>query len=118
MSVFDYSATAATALRLLQRFGAAATIKRTTAGAYDPVTGTSTETVTSLSTMAEVFDYPQKYVDGSLILMGDKRAYLAATQEPKQGDKLTWNGADWTVVSVKEVAPAGVPVLYEAQIRG
>lgn len=115
---FDYAATAATALRLLQRFGAAATLKRTSAATYDPATGTSAETVTSLATTAAVFDYPQKYVDGTLILSGDKQAYLAATQEPKQGDRLTWDGADREVVAVKAIAPAGVPVLYEAQIRG
>lgn len=119
MPQFDYTATAATALRLLQRFGAAATLKRTSAAAYDPATGTSAETVTSLSTTAAVFDYPQKYVDGTLILVGDKQAYLAATHEPKQGDALTWwGGVDYTVVSVKAVAPAGVAVLYEVQIRG
>jgi hypothetical protein len=31
---------------------------------------------------------------------------------------LTWQGKDYTVVNVKPVSPAGVPVLYEAQIRG
>lgn len=115
---FDYTSTAATALRLLERFGAAATLKRTAAGAYDPSTGQSAETVTSLSTTACVFDYPQKYVDGTLIRVGDKQAYLAATYEPKQGDKLTWSSVDYEVIAFKAVSPAGVPVLYEAQLRG
>ncbi|KGQ19930.1 Phage protein [Lysobacter dokdonensis DS-58] len=115
---FDYSRTSATALGLLQRFGAAATLKRKTAGSYDPSTGTSAETVTSLATTACVFDYPQSYVDGTLILAGDKRAYLSSEQEPKQGDVLTWNAVDQTVIAVKAVAPAGVAVMYEAQLRG
>lgn len=115
---FDYANTAATALRLLQRFGASATIKRETAGAYDPETGSNTVTSTTLATTACVFDYPQKYVDGTLIKQGDKQAYLASTQLPAHGDKLTWAGLDYTVVNFKAIAPAGTAVLYEAQIRG
>ena len=56
MSQFNYPATAATATRLLQRFGAAATIKRQSGTAYDPATGTSTQTYTSYATTAAVFD--------------------------------------------------------------
>ena len=115
---FDYANTAATALRLLGRFGASATLKREVSGAYDPATGTAPVTETSLTTTACVFDYPQKYVDGTLILAGDKQAYLASAPVPKQGDKLTWQAVDYTVVNVKAIAPAGVAVLYEAQLRG
>lgn len=115
---FNYNATAATAIRLLTRFGAAATLKRQTAGAYNPTTGTSTPTVTELSTVAVVLDYPQKYVDGTIIKQGDKQAFLDPTYTPKQGDVLAWQGADYQVVNFKAVAPSGVNVLFEAQIRG
>lgn len=115
---FNYPATAATAAHLLERFGAAATIKRQSGTAYDPATGTSTQTYTSYATTAAVFDYAQKYIDGTLIQAGDKQAYCAPSVAPEQGDRFTWNGADYTVVAVKPVAPAGTPVLYEAQLRG
>ena len=115
---FNYANTAATALRLLQRFGASATIKRTTAGTYDPSTGTSAETVTSLATTAAVFDYKQSYIDGTLILQGDRYAILSNENEPKQGDHFTWQGEDFDVVNVKPLAPSGVKVIYEVQIRG
>lgn len=115
---FNYTKTAATATRLLLRFGAAATLKRETAGTYDPATGTTPVTETSLSTTAAVFAYDAKYIDGTLILQGDQRAYLAPGVTPKQGDKLTWQGADYTLIAVKPISPAGVPVLFEAQIRG
>lgn len=118
MSQFNYAATALTAARLLTRFGAAATLKRTSAGTYDPATGTDTVTETSLPTTAAVFAFDQKYIDGTLVLQGDQRAYCAPAVEPKQGDKLTWQGADYTVVAVKPVSPAGIPVLFECQIRG
>lgn len=115
---FDYAATAATATRLLQRFGAAAPLKRQTAGAYNPATGAAPVTVTSLATTAAVFDYPQRYVDGTLIHEGDKQAFMAPAVVPAQGDVLTWQGVDYQVISVKGTSPAGVAVLYEVQIRG
>lgn len=115
---FDYPKTAATAARLLKRFGASAVLKRTGAEAYDPATGTSTPTTTSLPTTAAVFAYDQKYIDGTLILHGDQQALCDPSVEPKQGDVLTWKGRDYTVIAVTPLAPAGVPVLFEAQIRG
>ena len=118
MSAFNYAATAATAARLLQRFGAAATLKRQTAGAYNPATGTSTPSVAELATTAAVFAYPQKYVDGTLVLQGDQQAFCSPAVEPKQGDVMAWQGTDYQVVAVKPVSPAGVAVLFEAQLRG
>ena len=118
MTAFNYPATAATATRLLRRFGASAVLGRETTGAYDPATGTTPVTVTSLTTTAAVFAYDQKYIDGTLVLLGDQLAYCAPGVEPKQGDTLTWQGRAYTVVAVKPVSPAGVPVLFEAQIRG
>ena len=118
MSQFNYSKTAATALSLLQRFGAAATVHRTGSATYDPATGTMTPTVTDHATTAAVFSYAQKYIDGTLIKDGDQQAYCAPGVAVKQGDSMTWHGKRYTVVSVKPVSPAGVPVLYEAQIRG
>lgn len=118
MPTFDYPATAATATRLLERFGAAATVRRVSGSAYDPDTGTTVPTYTDHATTAAVFAYDQKYIDGTLILQGDQLAYCAPAVAPAQGDKFTWQGADLTVVAVKPVSPAGVPVLYEVQIRG
>ncbi|MBO9717521.1 MAG: hypothetical protein J7507_12115 [Pseudoxanthomonas sp.] len=118
MTAFNYAATAATATRLLQRFGAACTLKRQTTGAYDPNTGTTPVTVTELATTAAVFAYPQRYIDGTLILQGDQQAFMDPAVTPKQGDVLTWQGRDWQVVAVKPISPAGTPVLFEAQLRG
>lgn len=121
---FDYAATAATALRLLTRFGASATLKRTSAGTYDPSTGTSTETQTSLTTTACVFPYEQGYVDGTIIMQGDQWCLLSPAQTPKQGDvvnvksPLTGEYGDYTVVNFTAHGPAGRPVLFEAQVRG
>ena len=118
MSQFNYPATAATATRLLQRFGAACTIKHPTGTAYDPDTGTMTPTYANTPSTAAVFDFAQKYIDGTLILQGDKQAYCAPGVAVVQGDAVTWMGIDYTVIAVKPVSPAGVTVLFEAQLRG
>lgn len=115
---FDYNELASTASEMLVEFGKAATLKRIVTGAYDPSTGTAPVTTTSLNTHAAVFAYDQKYIDGTLIKQGDQRAYLSPRQEPKQGDLLTWMGKDYQIVAVKPLAPAGVAVLFEAQVRG
>lgn len=118
MTAFNYAATAATASRLLARFGAACTLKRVSGTAYDPATGTNVPTYTDVPTTAAVFAYDQKYIDGTLIRQGDHLAYCAPAVAPTQGDRLVWNGATLEVVAVKPVSPAGVPVLFEVQLRG
>lgn len=121
---FNYNATAATATRLLKQFGAAATLKRTVTGEYDPTTGEVPVTTASLATQAAVFPYDQKYIDGTLIKQGDQWGLLAPAHAPKQGDvlnaksPLTGAYADYTVVNFKAHGPAGIPVLYEVHVRG
>ena len=118
MTAFDYSKTAATSKRLLTQFGAACTVKHPTGTAYDPATGTMAPTYASTDSVAAVFAYPQKYIDGTLILQGDQKALCAPDVAVVQGDTVTWQGKDYVVVNVKPVSPAGTPVLYEAQLRG
>lgn len=118
MSAFDYATSASTARRLLAQFGAPATIKRTGAAVYNPATGTSVPAVTQLPTTAAVFAMPQKYINGTLVLEGDQQAYCDPGVPVLQGDVFNWQGKDYQVVNVKPLAPAGVPVLFEAQIRG
>ncbi|GGA05617.1 hypothetical protein [Dyella caseinilytica] len=126
MSAFDYSRPAASATRMLKRYGAACTVKRSTKGGYDPATGTVTPGgSTSTPSVCATFPMPQKYVDGTLILMGDTMAYCAPGVVVRQGDVLNCRDPmrdceyrDFTVVNVKPIGPAGVPVLFEAQLRG
>jgi hypothetical protein len=119
MATFDYSKPLATAHRLLTRFGAAGTLTRRTMGAYDPASGTGTTTTASEAVTAVVLDFPQRYIDGTLIRQGDKRAYVSAVdlEPPQQGDVMTWQGTAYEVVSIKDTAPAGTSLIYELQIR-
>ena len=120
MSTFNYNATAATADRLLKRFGAFTTVTRNEAGEYDPATGTAPITTTVQDVTGAVFDYAHRYIDGTRILQGDRQAYLSAVGiwAPKQGDVMEWAGQKLTVITAKPLAPAGLAVLYELQVRG
>lgn len=119
MTAFNYAGTAATATRLLKRFGAPAAIIRAEGPpVYDPATGTTAPGDVSTPTTAAVFAFEQKFIDGTLILQGDQQAYCAPSDEPKQGDRFQWQGKVYVVISVKPLSPAGTPVLYTAQIRG
>ena len=117
---FNYTASAATAARLIQRFGSAVTMGRSVPGAYNPATGApAAPTVTSQTVQAVVLDFPQRYIDGTLIRAGDRRVLVSAvgTTAPLAGDTLTWNSQALVVVSVKELGPAGTAVLYTLQVR-
>ena len=118
MSGFDYAKSAATALRLIQRFGAAAQVVAK-ATAYDPATGTNTGTESSADCSACVIDAEKSSIDGTLVLAGHRVALVAAVglAEPKVGAKLMWQGAPLVISVVKTLAPSGVLVLYELQVK-
>lgn len=116
---YDYAQSAATVQRLLTRFGAAATLKSQTAGAYNPATGQAPVTTFSQGCVACMFDVDQKLVDGTNIIAGDKTALVSTINvlAPVPGHVFTWQGKDYRVVTVKTLAPAGVNVLHELLVR-
>lgn len=121
---FDYAKTAATGDRLLKRFGAASSLTRRTEGAYDPNTGSSTVTETVQPCTAAMFDFNTQLsgtrFDGqSLIQSGDKQVYVSSVgmAAPAPGDFLVFGGVSYAVIAVKRLAPSGVDVLYELQVR-
>lgn len=73
----DYSLSAATAERLIKKFGAQAylvTTEVTGGGAYTPGTVTETET----AVFAAVVDYTAREREGTSIQLGDRRALVSA----------------------------------------
>lgn len=115
-----YADLALTADELLTEFGAGATLSRTVAGGYDPATGISApESVDVQSITAVCIDYDAKYIDGTLIIRGDKQVFMSAKDVtlPMAGDRFAWQGADYAVIAVAPLAPAGLTVLFELQVR-
>lgn len=121
-----YSRMAATALRLITRFGQAATLDDVTPGTYDPVTGETTgDTPITQSCQLILLDYSLqesgiKYAEGSQVQNGDKKVLLAAqglTWVPQLTTTITADGAIWRVANIKSSNPAGTPLVYEIHGR-
>lgn len=123
MSAFDYANSAATALRLLAKFGQNVTLTRPTTGTYDPALGTAPVTEATETRKAALFDYDrinfgQTLEDGSRIQVGDRRCLMGNDgSAPTTFDFITVGGIKYPVKVVKVLSPAGVPVLYDMLIR-
>jgi hypothetical protein len=117
---FDYAGLALTAEEIIAEFGAAAVLSRTTSGGYDPETGISAPEATTLQNVTAVcIDYDAKFIDGTLILRGDKQVFISANgvTVPAAGDRFAWQGGEYSVIAVTPLSPAGVVLLYELQVR-
>lgn len=120
---FDYSRAAASSLRLLERFGQIVILRRVKVGEYDPATGQAAQKTTDYEGVGAFFDYAQRDIDGTLIREGDQRVLMAPTvPRPLTGDAVVVPAVNdlervFNVVQVRVVEPAGVPVLYELQVR-
>jgi hypothetical protein len=118
---FDYAETANTADELLTEFGQGCILTSITDGAYDPATGDAQTLSVLHPIIAAIFDYPQRFIDGTLIRTGDKRVLaspVGLTVEPKPGDTLTdATGKVYQVIDAKATAPAGTVVLWTIQVR-
>lgn len=124
MSQF-YDRMASTALRLIERFGQTITLRDTVPGEYDPVTGSQTPDVeVDQPAQAILQDYSlqqsgMSYADGTIIKQGDKKILVAALgiTPPQLTTAVIADGATWTIVNIKEINPAGTPLVYELQGR-
>jgi len=121
-----YTRLQATANRLLKGKGQTLTLTKVTAGTYNPATGAMTGATTSTQTAyGAVFDYGTKQIDGTLIKAGDKQLLLSAFKTdgtaltaPVLGDTVSIGGVVYTLVEpLKTVGPAGITVIYEANLR-
>ncbi|MBA5956242.1 hypothetical protein GIB64_02265 [Pseudomonas lactis] len=125
MSAF-YDRMAATALRLIERFGLTATLSEVAPGEYDPVTGVETGGATLTQTgQLILLDYTAQEAGiinaaGSLVQQGDKKIMLAAKGlewPPTMTTTVLADGLTWTIINIKSTNPAGTPLVYELHGR-
>lgn len=116
---FDYISTALDASALLAEFGAPVTLTRITTGVYDPATGTVVNSGATYTAPGVKLNYEQRAIDGTNILQGDQRVYLdpLIAVAPQAGDTMTVGTEVFTVVASRPLAPAGIVVLHDIQIR-
>lgn len=119
MAKFNYARAQATALRLLDKFGAAGSIVRDVPGngpIYDPGEPT---TETYPCTMA-VLKFDNKDIDGTLIKATDKKVYVAAkglSIAPITMDRILIGSVSHTIVRVMPLNPADTSIYFEVQAR-
>lgn len=112
-----YNEMAATALELLAKFGAPVTLQRVTIGAYDPATGSASNSTSNLTTTGIVRSYASKQIDGERVKVGDKEVVLSNEQAPLLSDKILVGSVPWSIVNIREVNPAGTVLVYFVQVR-
>lgn len=119
-----YDELAQAAVDLLVELGQPIQLKRGGAGTgtYDPSTGTGADVAEQTFTASGVaLNYTRHETDGTLILEGDRRLYIAPDlgTVPTSGDVvLLEDGTQLKVVTSRPLAPAGVVVLHDVQVRG
>lgn len=115
-----YSGLAATASRLVERFGSPITLRKATRAEYDPTAGefldSSESTFTGYGVRSE---YRTNELDGTRIQAGDAKVFLSIVvgAQPASGDLLTIDGRRFSVVDCKPIQPGPTVVLYEVQAR-
>ena len=118
-----YDEMAVMALEMITEFGQPVTISKTESGEYDPEIGGEVPGAT-VEQIAQgiLLDFTgQEFQNNSLIRQGDKKLKIAAqglAWVPGLLDKVVAQGRTWSIVPpLKEVNPAGTPILYELQVR-
>lgn len=118
-----YDEMAVMALDMITEFGQPVTISKTEPGEYDPEVGGESPGVT-IEQIAQgiLLDFTgQEFQNNSLIKQGDKKLKIAAQGlewVPDLLNKVIIHGRIWSIVPpLKEINPAGTPILYELQVR-
>ena len=107
-----------TANALLDRFGQTVQIVRETAGAIDPITGQVTAgQVETFRVFGVVNAIDDKLIDDTRILATDRMVVIESKVKPLMTDKITVDGATWSIEEIKESSPAGKPIVYHIRIR-
>jgi len=118
-----YDEMAVMALEMITEFGQPVTISKTQPGEYDPETGGESPGIT-IEQIAQgiLLDFTgQEFQNNSLIKQGDKKLKIAAQGlewAPELLNKVVVQSRTWSIVPpLKEINPAGTPILYELQVR-
>lgn len=118
---FDYIESRADADEMIAEFGQSVSVRRTssTGNEWDP-----TVTTDDYATLAAILDYNSRQIDGTNILVTDRRAMIAAGPLTALGiasiappDSIVVGGIAVPVVRVIPLNPAGVVVMFDCQLR-
>jgi len=107
------------ASKLMAKFGGTATIRTVTPGAYNPTTGTVSETTSDTTVRGVLEDVNLREVN-DLIQATDKRLLIAAADTsaaPTTADEVLISGTTYQVIRVVTIEQDNTPVTYELILR-
>lgn len=107
------------ASKLMAKFGGTATIRRVVTGAYNPTTGTVSETTTDTVVRGVLEDVNLREVN-DLIQAGDKRLLIAAadiSSAPTTADEVLISGTTHQVIEVRTIEQDNTAITYELILR-
>ncbi len=121
--MIDYASLAADVIDLLKEAGRPLILRRgNVADTYDEVTGTKTpggpggDTTFTGVTLSITESYAAR-VGTENIQTRDQLVYAGNEIEPKMTDVIVIDGEEWQIVGILPTSPAGIPVIYEIQVR-
>lgn len=112
-----YSNLSNIALNQIKAKGILLTFSTVTVDSFDPELGRNNTTASTYSSYGLSLNYKSGLIDGTIIKSGDIRLLMDSTTEPKINDKVTIDSKSYKIISVKQTNPAGIAVMYEAQLR-
>jgi len=113
---YSYLNIRSTATSLLTKFGRQLTFTRSTDGAYDPDTGSTSPTTATYQKYGAVFDYSDEELAAGTIESGDRRI-LAEGHEYQVGDTVLLDSANYRIISVSNIQPGPTIVACNLQVR-
>lgn len=115
-----------TADRMIANSGQIVTLRRLTAGAYNPATRTASQTEAEESARAIFFPAsPYKKLIGQTIVAGDHQMILSALKAdgtvlttPHVDDEVDdANSRTWSILAVDPLTPASLDILFDCVVR-
>jgi hypothetical protein len=116
----SYADTQVSAARIIASKGQAVTLTASTAGAYDPATGSVALTPSTVTTTGVVLPLSRgiTHAAGTDIQVGDQQLLLPGDiAQPAIGTKATIGGVDYTIIEVSPLSPGGTALLHDCVIR-
>ena len=105
-------------LKLVERYGSELTLVKSTAGAYDPATGSATSTTENFIFTGYVYNSEEGILLDD-VRRGSRRVvipYLGLGTEPDDGDQITGIGDTVNITRVSKFYNAGTPVCYVCEV--
>lgn len=110
-----------TAVKLIAKFGRAATLLRKSLTPDDPAApwDSNDSEGASVAITAAFVKFNTQQIDGTVIQAGDQQALVAAlaTTPITDSDTILDGGKRWRILNVELVQPGAIEYLYKCQVR-